>query len=483
MIKIDGEYTTAHVMGLDDGNLEENCREQIQEMVNHEAFTNNVRVMPDTHYGAGAVIGFTMPLSGKVIPNIVGVDIGCGMESARLGSSLSLEGEELDSRIRDRVPMGYGKDGLSAPNREYYHVKDQFPWETVNERLVHFIDLIDSSDDSELQRFLDDGGYDIDYFKDLCQRVGADLNWAINSVGTLGAGNHFIEIGQSDSTGDYWVTIHSGSRNLGANTAEYWQERASHLRQVDAARTTLGDLPAEYLKYVKFDLDAVSDQDLLDWLQGAKGESFVDYEYLKDDFEASSPGRIEEIGNELKSAIPDGFDSKESLAYLEDEEAYGYFIDMIFCQQYAVENRKMMAQQVADVLGVDIKESITSTHNFIDFRDGIIRKGATRSHDGERAVVPMNMREGTLVVEGKGNPEWNNSVCHGAGRVMSRREAKESLTLDEAEAVMKDVFTTEIPLDEAPQVYKDAALIEEAIEPTADIVDRFEVVHNIKAPS
>ena len=483
-IELEGAHTNATVM-IDE--VEETCLGQIQSMIDHEAFENPVAVMPDCHWGMGAVIGFTMPLSGKVIPNVIGVDIGCGMDAMNLGPDLPVSGDELDERVRAKVPMGFGPDGLQAPDREYYHVKDDFPWETVDDTLAGFVETMDEAYVDPMADFLDAGGYDLDYFKELvAKRAGRmsgyfGMNVAINSVGTLGAGNHFIEIGRSVETGDYWVVVHSGSRGLGANTAQYWQSRASHLRRVDEARTALRDLPEEYLAYVKFDLDSVSDEALLDWLQGSMGESFVDYEALKADYAASDPSRIEQIGKRLKTAIPDGPSDGDPLDYLDGEEAAGYLIDMVFCQRYAAESRTMMAETVADVIGVQPRDHIRSTHNFIDFRDGIVRKGATRAYEGERIVVPFDMRHGTLICEGKSNAAWNYSSPHGAGRVMSRTEAKETLDEEDVREQMDGIHASVIPLDEAPDAYKDATAIEEAIQPTAAVVDRLEVVHNFKA--
>lgn len=486
MFKINGKYTTARFVG-DESLYEKETIDQVKRLADSEAFRQPITIMCDAHPGKGSVIGFTMPLGDRIIPNVIGVDIGCGMSAANLGSELPVSGEELDEAIRARVPMGFGPSGLKAENRDYYHVKDDFPWNEVNETLAGFVEATDGEYVKGMAEFLDSGGYDIEYFKELCsERAGRmsgyfDVKKGISSMGTLGSGNHFIEIGRSEKTGEYWVVVHSGSRGLGANTASYWQEQASRLRdkRADQARETLAEYPKEYLK---FDPEGVSDGDLLDWLHGGKGEDFVDYETLKAEFGESDPHRIEEIRGELKAAVPKGDPDGSSLDYLDGAEAAGYLIDMIFCQRYAAENRKMMARTVAAVLGVEIADEIESTHNFIDFRDGIIRKGATRSHEGERVIVPFNMRDGTLIVEGKSNPEWNYSVAHGAGRLMSRTRAKEEFEESEVRREMEGIQTTVIPLDEAPGAYKDAAMIEQAIGETAEVVDRLEVVHNLKAP-
>jgi len=503
MITIEGDVTTARVMGLEPGELEESAREQITDIVNHEGFENEIIIMPDVHVGSGAIIGFTMKLGTRIIPNVIGVDIGCGMQAVKLeelnesvrseDTESGLNHDVIEKHVRDTVPMGWGPDGLQAPEREYYHVKNQFPWETANERLESFINSTTGEHTKPLQSFLDDGGYDIEYFKELCEeragRMSTYFNTkkGISSVGTLGSGNHFLEIGQSDETGEYWIVVHSGSRGLGENTAKYHQQRAIKLRdgRADTARDELRELVDEYDEsFVKFDVEEVSDEALLDWLQGGMGESFVDYDAIQTAY-ADTPEKIEVVGNEFKSVIPteEPASVDRSMDWLEGEEQAGYFRDMIFCQLYAVESRKMMAEAAADALGASITDEITSVHNFIDFRDNIIRKGATRSYNGERAVIPFNMRDGTVIVEGKSNEQWNKSVAHGAGRTMSRMKAKELTTSEELQADLErnGVFAGSHPADESPIAYKEADRIQQAVSETADVIDRLEVVHNFKA--
>jgi len=463
MIDIEGEQTTARVF-LEDDQLESSCRSQIQTLVDHEAFTEPVRIMSDAHPGRGSVIGFTMALGDRVIPNVIGVDIGCGMFAANLGPELAVEGEALDDAVRSRVPMGAGKSGLNAPERSHFHVKNDFPFAETTATLEGFVDALDS-EHAELRQFLEHGGYDIDYFKELCRRVGTDVNYAINSIGTLGGGNHFIEVAQHTETGHYWVVVHSGSRNLGARIAQHWQERATELTTAralarDSDQTLSSPDSKPISKYLRDNGSIIRD-------------------HVRRDF---SGGDIEDAFEEL-AALGADEDRNTTLDYLEGEEADGYFIDMIFAQQYASVSRRMMAEEVADVLGVEFRDEIESVHNFIDFRDQIIRKGATRSYDGERVIVPFNMKDGTLIVEGKSNPEWNYSVCHGAGRVMSRTRARNTFDQDAVSAALSDagVHTSTVPVDEAPGAYKNSELIEAAIEPTAEVVGRLEVVHNFKA--
>lgn len=444
---ISGEYTNALVMT---DQYDENCEEQIREMVNHPAFENPVRIMPDTHWGSGAVIGFTMPYDSRICPNTVGVDIGCGMYAINLGDELPMDSDERDKAIRDAVPMG-----RSVHSGGHYHVKNDFPWDDVNAKFDRFNAMLD--------RDIDFDGYDIDYFKDLCWRVGYDLNRAISSVGTLGGGNHFVEFNRSEATGDYWCVIHSGSRGLGLSIAKYWQEVAT---EKTTTRKNIDDVPEQYREYLQ-----------PNWKPDA--------EKIREDFDGREIGSMfDKMSQIIQEYGPNADGRNTDLDFLEGAEADGYLIDMLFAQTYASENRKEMARLVAETLDVAPVDEIESVHNYIDFDDGIIRKGATPAREGERAIIPFNMAEGTLLVEGKGNPEWNYSAPHGAGRRMSRTAAFEDLSVEEFQARMDGIETFNDPeeiLDEAPMSYKDTAIIESVIEETAAIKDRWTPVHNLKA--
>lgn len=368
---IKGSQTTAKVM-LDD--IDETTYSQIQTFVNNPNFKDaKVRIMPDTHAGKGSVIGFTMPVGKRVCPNIVGVDIGCGMLSVNIGNKLNLSLEEMDKRIRSVIPLGFNS-------------KDE-------------ISVFVTTPDEALETI---------------KRVGLDEDKVMKQIGTLGGGNHFIEIGK-DETGNYWLTIHTGSRNFGKVICEYWQKKA-----------------------IEYDVNAES----------------------------------------------------KDLAHLSEEDTKLYLQDMKVAQEYASSNRLDIFAYISVVLEIDdgelFSEIIESVHNFIDFDDNIIRKGAIRSYEGEQMVIPFNMRDGLLICEGKSNEDWNCSAPHGAGRVYSRNKAKAELSLEEFESTMKDagVFSTSISkstLDESPMAYKDAKIIEDAIAPTANIIHRVKPILNIKA--
>ena len=458
---IEGESTTATVMT---DQYDENCGEQIQQIANHEAFENPIAIMPDCHYGSGAVIGFTMPIGRRVVPNTVGVDIGCGMTARNLGQPEWLtdpeEGryETLDARIRAAVPFGREVYDYEEQN---YHIVEDFPWDECQATFESFVEAVDWLDQSDVDEFM---GYGKEYFMDVCQRVHYDQSRAINSLGTLGGGNHFVEIARSEKNGDYWVVVHSGSRGIGLNIAQHWQEKAT---QYTTARKNIEDVPDDLRPYLKEnwkpDADAI--------------RSEFEGEAIQRMFDRIS-GAIEEYG-------PNSDNRNNDLDWLEGDEALGYCIDMIFAQRYASESRRIMVDKVADVIeGSGGPEYVESTHNYIDFQDGMIRKGATKANEGERLIIPFNMRDGTIVCRGKGNDEWNMSAPHGAGRRMSRTRAFSELDVDEFHDTMSDVFSTSVneeTLDEAPAAYKDTAVIESVIEETAEIEDRWTPVMNLKA--
>ena len=490
MFEVEGKHTTATVMGEPDM-FDETFVEQVQQIVDHEAFRNPVKVMADGHPGSGAVIGFTMALGERVVPNTVGVDIGCGVSSASLGvEELPMAYEDADERVREAVPFGRAVHGFKGA----MHVGNEFPWEVVNDRFERFNAAYAERSDREidLAEHTPNGEYDLDYFKTLCGRVGYDINRAVASAGTLGGGNHFVEIARSERDGDLRLVLHSGSRGLGLTVANYWQERAVENRRAERTRGAVDELvSAGYGPYLEFDPDATSDEDLLSWLQGGKGQSFMRKEKIRTDFEGEA---IDETFARLKGAIPnrsgdsgsgdDGAD--EELAYLDGSEAHGYFVDMLFCQQYAATNRRRMVELACEALGLPDApiDVLDSPHNVIDFDDGVIRKGATRVHEGERAVIPFTMQHGSIVIEGTGNDEWNRSSPHGAGRLMSRTQAFEELSIDDYEELMDGIYSTSVTadtLDESPEAYKSPEAIERAMADTATVVDRLLVEHSLKA--
>jgi RNA-splicing ligase RtcB len=429
-----GKYSEAKIM-IDD--VETECLSQIQYFLNHEAFTNPIAIMPDTHQGKGSVIGFTMPMTEKVVPNVVGVDIGCSMLSFNIGKTLPMDLEHFDHKIRHRVP--FGVDVHESSSRDVFHMEKEFPWkETTKQSLKFALAYGIRFGEIPMRSPL----YDMKWFVDKCEKIGGNLRRHINSVGTVGSGNHFLETG-IDSSGYIWITIHTGSRNFGKRICDYWQAKA---------KKNLSKSKINYKEEV---------------------------ERIRKEFGES---KIKEKLDEIKENNKPGIDMK-GCEYLEGEDAMGYLYDMIFAQMYSHVNKQHIKRIILDILKLDPIDEIETIHNFIDFDDFIIRKGAIRSYEGERMIIPFNMRDGILICEGKSNPEWNFSAPHGAGRVLSRGRAKRELSLETFVAQMKGIYSTSVgrdTLDEAPGAYKDSKVIEDAIGPTATIINRIKPIHNMK---
>jgi len=435
MFTIDGKYTEAKIW-IDD--VEPTCVAQITHFVNHPAFINPVAIMPDCHYGNGSCIGFTMEMADKIIPNIVGSDIGCGLLSMEIGKDLGISLKELDRKIRLAIPFG-----TDVHEETPIHMKKDFPWHEANVQSEKFAMAYMKKYGIriELPR------YNIDWFLEKSKQIDGDLKRVINSIGTLGSGNHFIETGLTEN-GDYWITIHSGARNFGKRICDLWQFRAIKIFREEKKNI------------------------LRDRITSIKEE----FKY--------TPRKIKEKVTEAKEelGLNAGIDMK-GCEWLEGDDAAGYLFDMIFAQMYAKVNREYMARIIEKIIGTERCDEIETVHNFIDFHDFIIRKGAIRSYEKEKFCLPFNMRDGILICTGKSSKQWNFSAPHGAGRVLSRSQANKRLNVEEFEDQMKGVYSTSVgrsTLDEAPGAYKDSNIIEKAIEPTAIIIDRIKPVLNMK---
>lgn len=478
-IILDGEYTTAEILVDDESLIEENCIEQIRELVNHPAFTKPIRIMPDAHWGAGAPVGFTMELPDKIVPNIVGVDVGCGMTATNIGDELPLDAPIRDRCIREAVPMGREVHDYN----ESQHLIKQFPFRRANAVFSRFAAAYQDRFGYEIDPLeYEFNGYDGEYFKELCRRVLSQqrrgIGHVIRSAGTLGGGNHFIEFAQARESGDYWVVVHSGSRYLGKSVAEFWQHKACQYRSADAIRDAI---PAKYTEFLKFDPYQVSDHDLYEWVTGGKGESHLRKERIRETFDGK---KVEEVFNILSQPEESLRARNENLDWLNGKEAHGYYVDMLFAQQYARWNRDLITEAICDVLGVEPMDQIESVHNYIDFEDMTIRKGATPAREGQRLIIPFNMAEGSMLARGKGTDAWNHSAPHGAGRIIGRSDAHEQFSVEDFKKAMSGVYSESIVesvVDEAPMAYKSTESIANAIESTAEIIDWLDVVHNLKA--
>lgn len=390
-------------------NIEEQAINQINELLKQETFKDSkVRIMPDVHAGKGCVIGFTGNLGKKVIPNIVGVDIGCGMLCVELGN-IDLDLERLDKVIREYVPSGF---------------------EVHDERKYKFLELQDLK----------------------CYRELKDTKRLERSIGTLGGGNHFIEIDIDEDNNKYLV-IHTGSRNLGKQVAEYYQELANQL-----CNYNIGEYKEKQQKLIKTYKEQGRKQEIQSALIKLREEYKIDHKKIPKD-----------------------------LAYLEGQYREDYLHDMKICQEFASFNRKNIAIEIMKHLNCALSfpgNNFETIHNYISFEDNIVRKGAISAKKGEIVLIPMNMRDGCIIGVGKGNDDWNQSAPHGAGRIMSRMKAKETFDLDEYKEIMKDIYTTSVnedTIDEAPFVYKPMQEIIDNIGDTVDIIKIIKPIYNFKA--
>lgn len=400
MFEIKGKVNTAICYATV---VEDEAIEQIRRMCDY-SFTegSKIRIMPDVHAGKGCTIGTTMTVAGKAVPNVVGVDIGCGMYTVELGKA-AVDFEKVDEAAHF-IPSGMNI------------------WEGRTER------------------------FDLESLR--CYRELKNTKWLERSLGTLGGGNHFIEIDEA-SDGTKYLVIHSGSRNLGKQVAEWYQQLAIDLHK------GIG----EYLE---------AREELIRTLkeQGRKGEIQQALKNLKWEKYNGEP------------------DMPADLCYLEGKYLEDYLHDVEICQRFARRNREKMAEVLLGRCGMSGSNAFHTIHNYIDTEEMILRKGAIAARQGEKVLIPINMRDGSVLAVGKGNPDWNYSAPHGAGRVLSRTMAKKSLSLEEYQETMKGVYTTSVnesTLDEAPMAYKSLADIIDVIRESVDVIDVMKPIYNFKA--
>ena len=407
MITLQGRYASANIM-ID--TIEPDCISQICEFLNHPLYEESkIVIQADTHGGKGSVIGFTSTLTDKgICPNVVGVDISCGMNYWPIESPDNFE--TFDSTVRSVVPLGMSvhKSGVATMEKD-------FPWKLANKDAMQFVQRFNKKFDT--QYFAPIINYE--WFQLFNDRIsdaeksgklyGSKLSRIDQSIGTLGGGNHFCEV-DTDENGQQYLVIHSGSRNIGQRIATYYQKMA-------------------------------------------EGQDH-NKSYNKD------------------------------LAFLQKQDMIDYLVSTVVMRHFASLNRKTMGEQISKATGLKLGPMTETIHNFIDDEDFIIRKGSIRAYTGENMLIPFNMRDGSWICEGKSNPDFNYSAPHGAGRVMSRSQAKRALKLDEFQDTMKGIFSTSIcaeTLDEAPAAYKDAATIQAAIGDTAKIIHKLKPVYNLKS--
>ena len=398
MIELKGKYNEAKIFT---DIADEASVSQVLLLLNQEFVSGSkIRLMPDIHAGAGCTIGTTMTITDKIVPNLVGVDIGCGMETIRIKEK-HIELQKLDKLIYEKIPSGFN----------------------IREKTHRYLDKID--------------------LEELCCYKYIHAVRAEKSLGTLGGGNHFIEANKDDE-GNIYVVVHSGSRHLGLEVANYYQDEG---------------------------------------YKALNGSSKKDIDMLI--AELKSQGREKEIQKSI-SVLKNvkRTDIPRTLAYVSGELFEQYIHDMKIVQKYAELNRQAMMDEIIKGMKLHVVEQFTTIHNYIDTDAMILRKGAVSAKQGEKLLIPINMRDGSLICIGKGNSDWNQSAPHGAGRLMSRSAAKESFTVSEFKKQMKGIYTTSVnsdTLDECPMAYKCIDDIVNNIGDTVEIAQVIKPIYNFKA--
>lgn len=395
MLELSGKYNTAQVFT---DNIDSETISQIITLCNQEfSKDTNIKIMPDTHAGAGCVIGTTMTINDKIVPNLVGVDIGCGMYAIKLKET-EIDYGKLDKVIREYVPSGFN----------------------IHERAIATSNI-----------------------KDIIAPI--DVDRALKSLGTLGGGNHFIEVDRGKD-GFLWLVIHTGSRHLGIEVCKHYQDLAHRkIRNTN----------------IKEKIDTV--------ISKLKAE-----------------GKERDIENTIKILKMQSCPIPKELCYVEGEDFDNYIHDMKLAQSHAAINREVISNQIIENMGwnVDQTNSFQTIHNYIDIDNMILRKGAVSAKLGETLIIPMNMRDGSLICIGKGNPDWNYSAPHGAGRILSRSAARKTISIDEYRKSMDGIYTTcvnEETIDESPMAYKPMDEIINNIQDTVSVVDVIKPIYNFKA--
>lgn len=381
-------------------NIEPEAVNQIYTLITQAPFCEQkIRIMPDVHYGTGCVVGFTSTLGDKIIPNVLGVDLGCGMLTVEMGK-VNFSLQALDEFIKAKIPYGsnYRKEVLAQSLIKKLHCYDE----------LH------------------------------------DMDRLLGSLGTLGGGNHFIEVDE-DSEGNKYLIIHSGSRNLGLQVAKIYQKLAVRVCKECAQEER---------------------QKVIDTLNAQ-----------------NRPEAIPEAIDVISAKYAYRTKIVAELCYLDGREMKNYLDDLKICQEFASLSRKKMADEILKFLKVNKYASFETVHNFID-SDNVIRKGAIPSRDGQRVLIPMNMRDGCIIAKGRGNADWNYSAPHGAGRLCKRSEAKELFTVEEYQSQMQGIYTTtanQSTIDESPMAYKPMQEIINLISPTVEIERIIKPIYNFKA--
>ena len=404
MFELNGKYNSCKVFT---DNVDNETISQLTTLMSQKSVEDSkVRIMSDCHAGKGCVIGTTMTLKDKVIPNLVGVDIGCGMTAVKFKEK-RIDLPKLDSEIKKYVPSGFS---------------------------IHDSAICRDSPIGDLR----------------CAKY-VDLDRAMKSLGTLGGGNHFIEV-DKDEEGNLWLVVHTGSRHLGIEVCDYYQNLGYEKLKQKASGGCLSELSKSLVAKLK------------------------------------SEGRDKEISKELdklrKQYKSTHIEVPQALAYVEGSDFEDYIHDMKLTQDHADTNRRTIIRQIVKNMKLHVVDEFSTIHNYIDCDNMILRKGSVSAQAGERLIIPMNMRDGSLICVGKGNSDWNYSAPHGAGRIMSRSQAKDNVSMAEFKESMKGIYSTSVctsTIDESPMVYKPMQEIIDNIQDTVEILDIIKPIYNFKA--
>jgi tRNA-splicing ligase RtcB (3'-phosphate/5'-hydroxy nucleic acid ligase) len=419
---------------LPEKEIDTETKKQIQAISNNPT-SHHIRFMPDSHKGHGCCVGFTSIIKNGIIPNYVGGDIGCGLSCYPLKFTLrEKKYPKIEQNIRNYVPMGNGHNKVHSND---ITLESDWKWlyDQSNQHALHLFKLFPNN-----EKII----YNNDWYYSFSERIKTNMEYDKCSLGTLGGGNHFIEINK-DNCDQFYVTVHSGSRNLGQKVCRYHQNILTSKSKFNWKTYQLR------VKKMKKKITSKKERKLL--------EDII----------------LQEMKNELTGE-----------KYLSGTGMYNYLIDMIFTQNYAALNRRIMLRNIIQTLkqGISFQEKniIETIHNYIDFDKMIVRKGAISAGKNEMCLIALNMRDGILLCKGKGNEDWNYSSAHGSGRVLNRSEGSR-LKLKEFQKQMKNVYSTCVvkeTLDESPMAYRDSELIKKCLEKSVDIIDQLYPVINVK---
>lgn len=418
---------------------------QIHKIIEHPSMTDcKIRIMPDCHRGVFGCVGLTSELhhtNPKICPNLIGVDIGCGICTYPIGYDLldKYNLETIEETIRLNIPMGNSNVNQTA-NINCEKIIDVVCKESQF-LAIEFRNQYKNKYNVDLNEHMPN--YSIQWLKEKCQTLHLDYDYMLRSLGTLGGGNHFVELNKGNDN-QIFLTIHCGSRCLGGAVCQYHQEKIN-------------------------------------------GSRYIDWQQYENDVERMKrhtkvPKELKKYANDLRQEL---IDAKHT-DYLELEEAYEYFFDMIFAQEFAKWNRRTIIEKVLTHLNIEFNPDlvIESIHNYVDFGDMIIRKGAVSAHSDKLCIIALNSRDGLLLLQSKyENTEWNYSAPHGCGRRLTREQAKSQLKLSDVKEQMKSVYSTTVveeTLEEAPEAYKNPNLIIDIIKPYFNILDQLVSLINVK---